>query len=378
MSLFTPLRGLIGGGLIGLSASVLLLGAGEIMGASGIASCILHPIKTISTPSHHWKVCFLAAFFIVAKTLATMENTSSTFDPQLTRDPNLPVVSALGHVVAGLLVGFGTKLGNGCTTGHGICGLARFSRRSLVNVISFMSTGIISATICGSGCPLATYLRSSHDSFSKLLPTKTSENVALVALVLVFFMAASVQLRTVKKASAENRQFPKSSSADARAREERLNSGRKFFPAAVSGGLFACGLAISGMCKPSKIYGFLDLSGIHRGTWDPTLLCVMASGMTISMIGYQFVKGYGIFGECTCPLALNPSCGRFEIPTNKKIDLELILGGALFGLGWGIGGLCPGPALWLAAPGFRCILYYWIPAFFLGSFLGEKVKTMRS
>jgi hypothetical protein len=94
----------------GLSASVLLLGAGEIMGASGIASCILHPIKTISTPSHHWKVCFLAAFFIVAKTLATMENTSSTFDPQLTRDPNLPVVSALGHVVAGLLVGFGTKV----------------------------------------------------------------------------------------------------------------------------------------------------------------------------------------------------------------------------------------------------------------------------
>ncbi len=94
----------------GLSASVLLLGAGEIMGASGISSCILHPIKTLSTPSHHWKVGFIAAFFIVAKTLATMESTSSTFDPQLTRDPNLPVVSALGHVVAGLLVGFGTKV----------------------------------------------------------------------------------------------------------------------------------------------------------------------------------------------------------------------------------------------------------------------------
>jgi hypothetical protein len=80
------------------------------MGASGISSCILHPIKTLSTPNHHWKVVFLAAFFIAAKTLAMMESTSSTFDPQLTKDPNLPVVSVLGHVIAGLLVGLGTKV----------------------------------------------------------------------------------------------------------------------------------------------------------------------------------------------------------------------------------------------------------------------------
>lgn len=168
--------------------------------------------------------------------------------------------------------------------------MARFSRRSLANVISFMSTGILSATICGSGCPLATYLRSSHDKFTELLPTKTSENLALVALLLVSFMAANVQLRSAGGAT-------KKPAINSIAEIERMNSKKKFFPAALSGGLFAIGLAISGMCKPSKIYGFLDLSGIRRGTWDPTLLCVMASGMAVSMLGYQFVKGYGILGE---------------------------------------------------------------------------------
>lgn len=157
-----------------------------------------------------------------------------------------------------------------------------------------MSTGILSATVCGSGCPFATYLRSSHDKFIDLLPTKTSENVALVALLLIFFLAVSAQLRS---STIENRSFPKGPATNSVAEIELINSKKKLFPAALSGGLFASGLAISGMCKPSKIYGFLDLSGIRRGTWDPTLLCVMASGMAVSMLGYQFVKGYGILGE---------------------------------------------------------------------------------
>jgi uncharacterized membrane protein YedE/YeeE len=79
MSLFTPLNGLLGGSLIGLSASVLLLGAGEIMGASGIASsCLLHPIRTISTPSHHWRIVFLASFLVISKMIASIENTNLT------------------------------------------------------------------------------------------------------------------------------------------------------------------------------------------------------------------------------------------------------------------------------------------------------------
>jgi hypothetical protein len=172
--------------------------------------------------------------------------------------------------------------------------LARFSKRSLANVVSFMSTGILTATVCGSGCPLATYLRSPHDKFIELLPTKTSEIAALIAVLLIFFMAANVQLRS---STIENRSFPKGPATNSLAAIELMNSKKKFFPAALSAALFASGLAISGMCKPSKIYGFLDLSGIRRGTWDPTLLCVMASGMAVSMLGYQFVKGYGIFGE---------------------------------------------------------------------------------
>ena len=90
---------------------MLLLGAGEIMGASGLASSLmLHPRKTLGNSTNHWKVLFLATFFFVSKAIAGLEKTSSNFDPQLAVDPNLPIVSLLGSIVAGFLVGFGTKV----------------------------------------------------------------------------------------------------------------------------------------------------------------------------------------------------------------------------------------------------------------------------
>lgn len=372
MSLFTPASGLIGGGLIGLSAGVLLLGAGEILGASGLASSLLlHPSETLANPAKQWKAVFLCVFFSTSMAISTMENKSLILDVKSV-NLKLPVVSELGYMVAGFLVGLGTKLGNGCTTGHGICGMARLSMRSLVYVISFMSTGIISATLCGTGCPLATYLRASPDYITSQLPNKTSVKVAAIITASLTCMTLGLILRPGDEGRVE------------KLGDEQVNNKRKLIPAAFSGAIFAAALAISGMIKPSKIYGFLDLSGIQRGTWDPTLLCVMGAGLVVSMISYQFVKGYSFFGKknlakkLTCPVALKSPCGKFEIPTNKKIDAELIMGGSLFGLAWGIGGSCPGPALWLAASGFPMVLYYWLPCFCAGSFLAEKIKEFKA
>ena len=112
---FTPITGTLGGGLIGLSTGVLLLGNGDILGASGIfASFLTNPKKFLSDPSQLWKMALLTTFTITA---ACMPQFAS--DPK-SASPAVPTPSAIGYALAGLLVGYGTRLGNGCTSGHGM------------------------------------------------------------------------------------------------------------------------------------------------------------------------------------------------------------------------------------------------------------------
>ncbi len=101
--------------------------------------------------------------------------------------------------------------------------------------------------------------------------------------------------------------------------------------AAIAGLLFGAGLTISGMVNPMKVLNFLDLSGTH----DFTLAFVMGGGLLTAMIGYQLLLRR--------PKPLFTNC--FQIPETKLIDAKLVSGAALFGLGWGISGICPGPAI---------------------------------
>ena len=103
---------------------------------------------------------------------------------------------------------------------------------------------------------------------------------------------------------------------------------QKFFML-ISGLLFGAGLTISGMVNPAKILNFLDLAG----QFDATLIFVMGAGLIVTTIGYQlmFRRGKPFFET------------RFHLPTETGIDKKLIGGAALFGMGWGISGFCPGP-----------------------------------
>jgi uncharacterized membrane protein YedE/YeeE len=99
----------------------------------------------------------------------------------------------------------------------------------------------------------------------------------------------------------------------------------------LAGVIFGAGLTLSDMVNPARVLNFLDVAG----TWDPTLMFVMAGGLAVTTLGYRWIF------RRSSPLADD----RFHLPTGRQIDLPLVGGAALFGVGWGLAGICPGPAL---------------------------------
>ncbi len=128
-STFTPWASLAGGVLIGLAAAILLLFNGRVAGISGILGGLLRPARGDVA----WRVAFLAGLV-----LAPLAWHLFGALPMLHVDAGLPVL-----VVAGLLVGIGTRVGSGCTSGHGVCGLSRGSMRSLAATATFMAAGFV-------------------------------------------------------------------------------------------------------------------------------------------------------------------------------------------------------------------------------------------
>jgi uncharacterized membrane protein YedE/YeeE len=134
MEHFTPLSGSIGGVLIGLSTTMLWLANGRIAGISGIVG----GLWTAHTGDIAWRIPFVIGL-IAAPVLYSMAGGQV---PHITVSVPWPLI-----MIGGLLVGFGTRLGGGCTSGHGVCGIARFSRRSLVATGLFMATAIVTSFI---------------------------------------------------------------------------------------------------------------------------------------------------------------------------------------------------------------------------------------
>jgi uncharacterized membrane protein YedE/YeeE len=134
MANFTPVSAAIGGALIGLSAVLLMLSTGRIAGISGIFSGLLN----LRGEDKGWRLAFLAGL-ILAPIVAGLIGYGMS-------PPKLPSNWAV-IVVAGLLVGFGTRLGGGCTSGHGICGTARLSPRSIAATVVFMAMAIITVAV---------------------------------------------------------------------------------------------------------------------------------------------------------------------------------------------------------------------------------------
>lgn len=312
---FTPLHALLGGLLIGVSVVAQLLLLGRVLGVSGAVKGI------VQLQPHAWRYAFVAGMLLASVPLALL--VPSAFQ-------SLPPSYSFGRaVVGGALVGFGSALGNGCTSGHAICGLARLSKRSLTYTIIFMATGMIVATATGAAAAAG---------IATAAPVQLVWPSSAVTQLWVGLLAAS------SVAFAALGSWSLSLSTEARKSLEVATT-------VCIGAVFASGLTLSGMTLPPKVLAFLSPL---MAAWDPSLALVMIGAISLAVIGYQGVMGgLDIFPQ-TLRSVHPPNCAvvgkpmilsSYNIPTSVTIDWQLVLGGVLFGAGWGLSGICPGPAI---------------------------------
>ena len=123
----------------------------------------------------------------------------------------------------------------------------------------------------------------------------------------------------------------------------------------LAGLLFGAGVTVSGMVNPMKVLNFMDLAG----TWDPTLIFVMGGGLVATLIGYRLVlkRKKPLFAD------------SYHLPASRVIDARLVGGAALFGLGWGLTGFCPGPAV------ASLVFGYWQSAVFVAAMAVGMIAT---
>ncbi len=325
----------LGGLLMSLSTSFHLYFKGRITGMSGIFFGFI----TNDPKSFSWKCLFLLMTFftsILTWEIFGFDKLSEDY-PSLFDHPSQLIrnLNDGGYFIAGLLVGLGTKLGNGCTSGHGVCGLPRFSKRSWVYVSIFLAVAMITATF-------RYYVPFLEDDRSSFFDTSDYSTIMDGVLLLV---AWGVVLYIL---------YYLSNFTWAAIIEIIVTS----FTAI----LFALGLIISGMNKRSKILGFLILSE----NWDVSLMLVLCAAVGLNILTFYIIikkQGKTFFGE------------NLEIPSNTVIDKKLIIGGVLFGLGWGLGGLCPGPGYILFPFLTPQISFFWFFGMTMGQYMVKIYET---
>lgn len=282
-------------------------------------------------------------------------------------------------LVGGVLVGFGTRLGQGCTSGHGVSGLPRLSPRSLVNVMSFMGAGALAA-----GLSRASFSRSSVYTGAASWDLKSLYVVPLAVTVVALFLLQTLMTSTSTTNRNGGNGGGKAPSPSASTSAEPLvpapstpttlnatgasrPSALALFVVFIHGLAFGLALGLSGMCDPAKVLGFLDFFGDWG--WDPQLALVMGGAVMVNACTFRYLALS--LGGARPPFAAalsgasssnsggeSPTLASGDGPTfaqlipygprappNCRITWELVVGGVVFGAGWGLCGVCPGPAI---------------------------------
>ena len=287
----------LGGLIIGSSSVSYLIMYGRVCGISGILGRVMdHSLSFINNTKQ--SALLIQFGFILGLFL-------STFISPITVNTT---TNSIVMLLSGILVGFGTRFGNGCTSGHGVCGLARRSSRSFTAVIVFLSMGIISATLSAIFLPKL-YTKNMESSMGIDSVFGKYVSYALIMVMICFMIQQNVHKMQL---------FETVSSMGV-------------------GLLFGSGLILSGMIYPSKVRDFLNVApNGFMEHWDPSLMFVLCCALIMSVSLYPLVLW------CLRKPILDP---EFHLPTNTVIDERLIIGSSIFGIGWGLGGVCPGPGI---------------------------------
>ena len=318
---------IFGGALIALSSSLNYLFFGKITGLSGY---LFYVAGFKFGPMFHIRLCFLVGMVTVVDLYYNFSGRFMFGQKVLDAEEDINIVS---WILGGLLIGYGVRWSGGCTSGHGVCGLPRFSKRSLIAVCIFMSFGIATASINAVIGPLPPLIK--FDQTSKVYYSIVPRVVLSAYQISAFCYAVYY---TIKGDSQLKRFSP-----------------IFYF---VTGSLFGMGLLCSGMCSRQKILHFLTLNK----DWDPSLMFVMGSAVGINLITFQYTmrKKEAFFSK------------EIDLP-DTYYDKGVFIGSAMFGVGWGLTGLCPGPALTIiTVSGFSLFL---VAIIFSGQCLNDFVEA---
>ena len=309
MSLLYPyLPSLMGGLTLGVLVVGQLIINGKVLGISGAVKGIVEGDRS------PWRVLFVSGL-VLGGFIMKMGLYPEAFSMSMAS------LAVSRMALAGVLVGVGTSLGNGCTSGHGICGNARLSVRSFISTLTFMFFGAIAAAVLSTA---------SLQGVGPGLVTPVPPEPHVYKLAMGVLGTAMAFISTISMAA--HRLKVKATQTEA---DGKLGLLYRDIVEFGTGLFFALGLGVSGMTRPEKVSSFLS---VFAGTFDPSLIFVMGGALLVSLPGYQIVLRSQMLHE---PL----TCDAFSLPTSKQINLQLVIGAMLFGLGWGTAGLCPGPGL---------------------------------
>ncbi len=363
-------RGFSGGVCIGLVSTSLMYCTGKVLGVSGILGGLVRAVRVVPREDPpYWQLAFVSGMLGAGGILLAVSPPSAVFGAPVGQHWAVPLVG-------GALVGFGTRLGAGCTSGHGVSGLPRLSPRSLVNVLCFMGAGALAAGL--SRAPFAYSALYAAAGSAAAWDLKTLFVVPLVATVGAVLLLQSLaggpggggggggSSSGGLAAAAAGAPAPTPTPTPAAPAPAASTAPPSSLPSALAMGLvalhgaaFGLALGLSGMTDPLKVLRFLDFSGSEG--WDPQLMLVMGGAVAVNAFTYRYLalglpEGRpplaGALGGSAAASAAAASTTFAKLvpygpaaPANARITRELVVGGVLFGTGWGLGGVCPGPAI---------------------------------
>ncbi|OQE39364.1 hypothetical protein PENCOP_c007G01326 [Penicillium coprophilum] len=307
--MFTPIHTTLGALLLFHGSTGLLVHNGAVFGISSLLSgCAFHPSRD--------NVPIIAG---LASSIVPVYFLAPSLIPNYPAPPN-SLASAAATLGVGFLLGWGTKNGRGCTSGHMLCGLSRLSPRSLIATAIFFTTALLTANFVNGGSNIPSC--GATPCYTPVYPSGPE----------LGFMTGAALVAAITNFIVVPRMVPRSE-------ESRVAYSY------VAGLEFGLGLLISGMADPAKVLRFFAIL-TDPSRFDPSLALIILFGIGPSLFTFLTKKpGQGAEKEKSVAKPTLAEKWRLPTATVSDIDWRFVVGAASFGLAWGLRGVCPGPAI---------------------------------